>query len=74
MGAEQHSVLDAHGLAAHREELRDEVRGSRVDDVPARGVRFEALVVDLFGEDPAVARVPQRAGFGMPASPWVSGR
>src|SRR5713226_5910628 len=43
VGAEQNGVLDAHGLAAHRGELRDDVLGGGVvrERGQVRGVRLE---------------------------------
>src|SRR5215472_1267059 len=43
VGAEQNGVLDAHGLAAHRGELRDEVLGGGVvgERGQVRGVRLK---------------------------------
>src|SRR5262249_19310386 len=43
VGAEQNGVLDAHGLAAHRGELRDDVPGGGVarERGQVRGVRLE---------------------------------
>src|SRR5215470_9374336 len=43
VGAEQNGVLDAHGLAAHRRELRDDVPGGGVvrERGQVRGVRLE---------------------------------
>src|SRR5207248_10362702 len=61
VGAEQHGVLDAHGLAAHRGELRDEVLGGGVarERGQVRGVRLErgdAAAQRLTGDLDAVGR------------------
>src|SRR2546427_3145714 len=72
VGAEQDSVLDAHGLAAHRGELRDEVPGSGMarERGQVRGVRLErgdATAQRLTRDLDAVGRRAREPGDDEPA-------
>ena len=46
-------------------------RATAADDVPAHGVRCQAFVLDLFREDPPVARVADRVECREPGRAMV---